>query len=177
MPKEIKISDINNKKLLFYLIIAILIVGISYKIYSIYNYEGCRGYRPYWYNPFHCRELWQGPDEIRPDIRANNDLSQTNGDANTGIEVIVNYEKDKSQSSAVFRIGFSTHVIDYSDYNFNENIVLRDSQNKEYKAANIAKEGSGHHQAIEITFPLVSSPFKLVVKNLAGVPERDFDFK
>lgn len=107
---------------------------------------------------------------------AENGLTQTSGDPNTGVEITANYEKEKSQNKTIFKISFSTHVADYSDYNFRENIVLRDGQNKEYKTDNFVKEGSGHHQSIEISFPPVSSPFKLVVKNLAEVPERIFNW-
>lgn len=102
--------------------------------------------------------------------------TQVNGDPNTGVEITAVYEKEKSQNQTAFQLSFSTHVVDYSSYNFQENIVLRDDQNKEYKAVSVTKQGSGHHQSVEITFPLVSSPFKLIVKNLANVPERVFNF-
>jgi hypothetical protein len=102
--------------------------------------------------------------------------TQVNGDPNTGVEISVNYEKEKSQNQSVFQLAFNTHTIDYSSYNFQENIVLKDIQNKEYKAVSVVKRGEGHHQSIEIIFPLVSSPFKLILKNLAGAPERMFNF-
>lgn len=104
-------------------------------------------------------------------------LTQINGDQASGIEVTAVYEKDKSQDQLFFKLYFNTHAADYSGYDFQSNIIIRDSQGKEYKALNISKEGVGHHQSIEITFPFLSSSFKLVVKNLAGVPERVFNWQ
>lgn len=128
----------------------------------------------YFLNPAKPDNQNSPADSAGNSSNAENALTKTNGDANTDVEVTAAYEKEKSQNKTVFKISFSTHVADYSDYNFRENIVLRDGQNNEYNADNLVQEGSGHHQSIEISFPPVSSPFKLLVKNLAGVPERVF---
>jgi len=103
-------------------------------------------------------------------------LTQTNGDSSNGVEVTAVYEKDKSQKQIFFKLYFNTHVIDYSSYDFQENIVIKDSQGKVYNASNITKEGTGHHQSIEIIFLSLPFPFKLVVKNLAGVAVREFNW-
>lgn len=104
-------------------------------------------------------------------------LAQVNGDQASGVEVTAVYEKDKSRNQLFFKLYFNTHAADYSGYDFQSNIVIKDSQGKEYKALSVAKEGAGHHQSIEIIFPFPSSPFNLVVKNLAGVPERIFNWQ
>lgn len=106
----------------------------------------------------------------------NGSLTQINGDQSSGVEVTAVYEKEKSQNQIFFKLYFNTHAVDYSNYDLRSNIVIKDLQGKEYKVVDVVKEGSGHHQSFEITFSLISPPFKLVVKNLAGVLEREFSF-
>lgn len=116
------------------------------------------------------------PNDSNTAGNQDSNLTQINGDQASGVEVTAVYEKEKSQNQIFFKLYFNTHAADYSDYNFQQNIVIKDSQGKLYSALNIAKEGSGHHQSIEMAFPSASSPFKLVVKKLADVPERIFDW-
>lgn len=155
-------KDIKN--LIFVLALATIFITVFYAAL-------------YFFNPGGSNDQNSPANSAGGSFSAGSALTQTNGDPNTGVEVTATYEKEKSQNQTMFEISFSTHVADYSDYNFKENIVLKDGQTNEYKADNLVKEGSGHHQSIEISFPSVSSPFKLLVKNLAGVPERIFNWK
>lgn len=116
------------------------------------------------------------PTTLNDFKNGNKDFTQISGDPISGIEVTAVYEKEKSQNQIFFKLYFNTHAAEYSNYDFRENIAIKDSQGKVYKAVNIAKEGAEHHQSVEVAFPLAVSLFKLIAKNLAGVADRIFSW-
>lgn len=166
----------GQKSIIKIAIIFFILIAAFFGIKKYYN-NGCGGYRPYWYNPYYCIDAQVSQDSnIGAGLESSAELIQTDGDQSSGVEVTAVYEKEKSQTQTFFKLYFNTHTVDFSNYDFQENVVIRDSQGKEYKALNVAKEGAGHHQSVEIAFPLAASPFKLVIKNLAGVPAREFNW-
>ncbi len=170
----------GQKSVIKIAIIFFILIAAFFGIKKYYD-NGCRGYRPYWYNPYYCTDTqdWYrgGQDQITgSNLGPAAELTQIDGDQSSGVEVTAVYEKEKSQTQTFFKLYFNTHTVDFSGYDFQENVAIKDSQGKEHKAADIAEEGAGHHQSIEIAFPLAASPFKLVIKNLAGVPAREFNW-
>jgi len=165
----------NNRNLVYILIAIIAVIVIFFFV---------RDWRSGQYGKWLAdeRKLSNNPvNRVYPNVSSGvenqgDNLTQTNGDQSSGAEVTAIYEKEKSQNQIFFKLYFNTHAVDYSNYDFQENVVIKDSQGKVYKAVNIAKEGAGHHQSVEMAFPLASSPFKLIVKNLADVAERTFSW-
>jgi hypothetical protein len=80
---------------------------------------------------------------------------------------------------AIFKVRLNTHSVDLG-YDMVRVSMLQDSQGREYKA--IRWNGSppgGHHRSGTLEFPeLKGSPksVKLVIKGIAGVPERMFEW-
>ena len=76
-----------------------------------------------------------------------------------------------------FEIWMNTHSVDLN-YDMLKSVVLRDDLEKEYAPITWDGEGSGgHHRSGIIKFaPLTSKAIKLIVKNVAGVPERVFEW-
>ena len=80
---------------------------------------------------------------------------------------------------AIFKVRLNTHSVDLG-YDMVRVSMLQDSQGREYKA--IRWNGSppgGHHRSGTLEFPeLKGSPksVKLVIKGVAGVPERTFEW-
>lgn len=81
---------------------------------------------------------------------------------------------------AIFKVRLNTHAVNL-DYDMVKICVLRDGQGKEYKA--VKWKGSppgGHHRSGILEFSeLEGNPqsVRLVIKGMAGVPERSFDWK
>lgn len=79
----------------------------------------------------------------------------------------------------VFDISMNTHSVDLSD-DMTKITLLRDDTGKEYKPT--AWEGAdsgGHHRSGTLKFPALTGKPKsveLVIKGLAKVPERDFEW-
>jgi hypothetical protein len=86
----------------------------------------------------------------------------------------------KQGEPPVFGIAMDTHSVDLAG-DMLKTVVLRDDSGKEY--APTAWDGAGpggHHREGKIKFgPLTTNPksLTLVVKNLAGVPERAFKWE
>lgn len=79
-----------------------------------------------------------------------------------------------------FEIEMDTHSVDLGD-DMLKAVVLRDDSGREYiPSAWAGPEGGGHHRAGKIKFaPLTtnSKSLTLVVKNVAGVPERLYSWE
>ncbi len=150
------------KNLIFGAAVALIFIGVIFTAIYFINRPKSVGLNP--------------QNSINNSSRADSALVQTIGNPNEGIEITAVYEKENSQKQTIFKLSFNTHTVDFSGFDFKENVVLLDKYGKEIKASNLSREGAGHHQSIEIAFPLVASPFKLAVKNLAGIPERVFNF-
>ncbi len=81
----------------------------------------------------------------------------------------------------VFRLTLDTHSVDLSRFDVAANTVLRDASGREFQAAGWEDERrDSHHRAGKLRFPVpdnLSGQISLVVRNLAGVPERVLSFE
>ncbi len=73
-----------------------------------------------------------------------------------------------------FDIAINTHSVDMSAFDPKKQIVLMGADGKEILPSNVAVEGSGHHQTLKVAFPKVEKPWKLIVRDVGGVPAREF---
>ena len=80
----------------------------------------------------------------------------------------------------VFNVVLDTHSVELDQYRFEDIVVLRDQAGNEYKPLFISTKGSGHHREAVLEFKeadLSDSDYvELVIKGVAGVPERVFKF-
>lgn len=78
---------------------------------------------------------------------------------------------------AHFEIAMNTHSVDLSA-DMLKSVLLRDDAGKEYAPIKWdGPDGGGHHRSGRIEFPALPGNVRsvtLIVKNIAGVPERDF---
>lgn len=87
----------------------------------------------------------------------------------------------KEQSDApTFQVSLDTHSVNLDAYRFEEIVRLRDGRGGELKPTAVeGAEGSGHHRKATIRFewpePKPKS-LEVVVKGVAGVPERVFQW-
>lgn len=94
-----------------------------------------------------------------------------------GVTVAVTYLKDRADAPA-FEVVLDTHSANLDGYRFEEIVRLRDGKGGEAAAAAVeSAKGSGHHREATVRFawpdPKPGS-VELVVKGVAGVPERVF---
>lgn len=73
-----------------------------------------------------------------------------------------------------FDVAVNTHSVDMSTFDPKKQIVLIGLDGKDILPGNVEIEGSGHHQKLQITFSKVEKPWKLVVRDVGGVPAREF---
>jgi len=94
-----------------------------------------------------------------------------------GITVDVTFLKESGPSPA-FRVVLDTHSVDLDTYRFEEIVRLRDGRGGEVAPTAVeSAEGSGHHREATVRFAWPEPKPKileLVVKGVAGVPERVF---
>ncbi|MDO8505937.1 MAG: hypothetical protein Q7S48_05195 [bacterium] len=75
-----------------------------------------------------------------------------------------------------FDVAINTHSVDMSAFDPKKQILLIGANGKETLPSNVAIEGSGHHQQLQLTFPKVEKPWKLVVRGVGGIPAREFSW-
>ncbi len=97
--------------------------------------------------------------------------------AGGGVTVAVTFLKDRADAAA-FQVALETHSVNLDSYRFEEIVRLRDGRGGE--VAPVAVEGvkgSGHHREATVRFAWPNpkpNNLELVVKGVAGVPERVF---
>lgn len=75
-----------------------------------------------------------------------------------------------------FKVVLNTHTVGLDQYKFDEIVVLR-AGGKEYKAALKSQEGEGHHRSAVLGFENpVAEGIEVIIKGVAGVKERVFEF-
>ncbi len=94
-----------------------------------------------------------------------------------GVTVDVTFLKDRADAAA-FKVVLDTHSVNLDGYRFEEIVCLRDGRGGELAPAAVeGAKGSGHHREAIVRFawpdPRPAS-LELVVKGVAGVPERVF---
>ncbi|MDQ7801956.1 MAG: hypothetical protein QN148_07860 [Armatimonadota bacterium] len=85
------------------------------------------------------------------------------------------------EGSLVLRVAFDTHSVDLSGFDVASNTVLRDEAGRELRPLRWQEEqSSSHHRSGLLVFAAPPAPpgrLLLVVRNLAGVPERVLVFE
>lgn len=94
-----------------------------------------------------------------------------------GVTVEVVWLKEIADAPS-FRVVLDTHSVNLDGYRFEEIVRLRDARGGEQVPAAVeGAEGSGHHRQATVRFAWPDprpSEIGLVVKGVAGVPERVF---
>jgi len=96
-----------------------------------------------------------------------------------GVTVDVTFLKERGGGPA-FKVVLDTHSVNLDAYRFEEIVRLRDGKGGELAPTAVENaEGSGHHRSATVRFawpePRPKS-LELVVKGVAGVPERAFQW-
>ncbi len=94
-----------------------------------------------------------------------------------GVTVDVTFLKERGEAPT-FQVVLDTHSVNLDGYRFEEIVRLRDGRGSEVAPAVVeGAKGSGHHREATVRFtwpdPKPNS-LELVVKGVAGVPERVF---
>jgi len=80
----------------------------------------------------------------------------------------------------VFNVVLDTHSVELDQYRFEDIVVLRDQSGGEHRPELTSSKGSGHHREATVQFKdadLSGSDYvELVIKDVAGVPERVLKF-
>ncbi len=97
----------------------------------------------------------------------------------SGVTVDVTFLKDRGDGPA-FKVVLDTHSVNLDGYRFEEIVRLRDGKGGELAPTAVENpQGSGHHRSATVRFawpePRPKS-LELVVKGVAGVPERAFQW-
>ncbi len=94
-----------------------------------------------------------------------------------GVTVEVTWLKEVPEAPA-FRVVLDTHSVNLDEYSFEEIVRLRDGRGGEQAPAAVeGAEGGAHHRQATVRFAWPDpkpSEIELVVKGVAGVPERAF---
>jgi hypothetical protein len=94
-----------------------------------------------------------------------------------GVTVAVTFLKERSDAPS-FRVVLDTHSVNLDGYRFEEIARLRDGKGGELAPTAVeGAEGSGHHREATVRFAWPDPKPKIVemvVKGVAGVPEREF---
>lgn len=94
-----------------------------------------------------------------------------------GVTVDVTFLKEHGEGPT-FKVVLDTHSVDLDTYRFEEIVRLRDGRGGEVAPTAVeSAEGSGHHREATVRFAWPEPKPKileLVVKGVAGVPERVF---
>jgi hypothetical protein len=96
-----------------------------------------------------------------------------------GVTVDVTFLKDRGDTAG-FKVVMDTHSVNLDVYQFEEIVRLRDGRGGELAPTAVENpQGSGHHREATVRFawpePRPKS-LELVVKGVAGVPERLFQW-
>jgi hypothetical protein len=102
-------------------------------------------------------------------------LTQTQ--AGGGVTVKATYLNPQRGSDSRFAVAFDTHSVNLDQYDLKTIVSLRDESGKTYQAKGVETKGGGHHRQATIIFPRPSGKkLELVVKDIAGVKERIFQW-
>ncbi len=97
--------------------------------------------------------------------------------AGGGVTVTATLLKDQDEATAI-KLALSTHSVDLNGYQFEKMATLHDDGGRTYPLQAVeSASGGGHHREAVLRFGKLSQGAKtveLVVKDLAGVPERTF---
>ncbi len=98
--------------------------------------------------------------------------SQEKSEAGVTAKVVL----ESSDGTMKFKIALETHTVALNGYKFDEIVALR-ADGKDYKGTVLSQEGSGHHRGALIEFENPKTKkFEIIIKDVAGVKERVFEF-
>ena len=80
----------------------------------------------------------------------------------------------ESESIWKFQVATNTHTVDMSGFDPTRQVALVGANGKDVLPSNVQREGEGHHQTLTVSFVKVEKPWKIIVRNVAGVPAREF---
>ena len=96
-----------------------------------------------------------------------------------GVTAKVTYS-NPGAAAPVFNVVLDTHSVELEQYIFEDIVVLKDPAGKEHKPRLTSSKGSGHHREATLEFKEAQlsgvDHVELVIKGVAGVPERVFRF-
>jgi len=96
-----------------------------------------------------------------------------------GVTVDVTFLKDRGDTAG-FKVVMDTHSVNLDGYRFEEIVRLRDGRGGELAPTAVENpQGSGHHREATVRFAWPGprpKTLELVVKGVAGVPERLFQW-
>ena len=112
---------------------------------------------------------------------SNGAVTQTN----EGGQVTIAVTWDRGQSAPVFNVAMNTHSVDLDAVDLSQVAVLRTDQGAEVGPTGWDAPKGGHHRSGTLTFPAMTPSgavvlgdgtrsFELLIRNVAGVPEREF---
>ena len=94
------------------------------------------------------------------------------------VEVLPARLPSSGQGSTVFQVALNTHSVDLDAYDLKNGVRLRDDRGNELAPGTVDVPLGGHHRSGTVTFEgpaLAAAKYvELVVRGLAGVPERSF---
>jgi hypothetical protein len=106
-------------------------------------------------------------------VPQNNPLTQENSEGGVTVSVTP-LQIDPGASEYKFEVATNTHTVDMASFDPASQIMIQDAQGNLISSTTLERAGSGHHQSMTIFFPNVPKPWKLIVRNLSGVPLREF---
>lgn len=96
-----------------------------------------------------------------------------------GVTAKVTYS-NPGAAAPVFNVVLDTHSVELDQYVLEDILVLKDPAGKEHKPKLTSSKGSGHHREATLEFKEAQlsgvDHVELVIKGVAGVPERVFRF-
>jgi hypothetical protein len=104
---------------------------------------------------------------------------------NEGGQVTIAVAWDRGQSAPVFNVAMNTHSVDLDAVDLSQVAVLRTDHGAEVRPTGWDAPKGGHHRSGTLTFPTTTpsgavvlgdgtGSFELLIRNVAGVPEREF---
>ena len=121
--------------------------------------------------------------KVSPSPSSSISQSPTNGLVQTSVGGGVTIEvewRGLKDGSLVFSVTMDIHSGSLDQYDLRKLALLRDSRGKEYRPSSPDVPPGGHHRAGVLTFPisdpsnpLTAKYFDLVLRDIAGVAERD----
>ena len=114
--------------------------------------------------------------------------SSTATQTSDGGQVTVAVTWQGPSAGPVFTIAMNTHAVNLDGYDLKQLAVLRTDQGQEVKPIGWDAPKGGHHREGRLTFPSTTNDgapligpqtrsLELVIRNVAGVPERTFTWK
>lgn len=87
--------------------------------------------------------------------------------------ITVTASAQESGGALKFFVQLDTHSVSLDDFDPVGQVILISRNGNSQIPAAVVSSGSGHHREFTLSFAGAEKPYRLVVKNLAGVPARE----